>query len=528
MEKIPDQFLFINKTANSGSLSHSKSKEKANIYSHVHSKYHKDKKGRTNQLSPKNTNALLERHAGLPNGRVIRDAPKALQTLVQPVTKASYPNDKRRNDATYRLAPRICASLNESAFDPFFCSSVSISAKEQDLLYYPFRNFLETTFKAESLSVSTSAAGFRHKQAVNERLQQCAVDDLTMYTTLAYSASCMRWTVGEDDPERPAEIFILKAIDALRVRLKTAEVLDIWLIFSIYALAVSELWAQNYDAASAHLRMLNHFLAGIGGLNYLNPYMMESIILCDKYVALGKFEPPILPLDWEPAPLPKLKVMKVQSQMTPPLRNLAQGFQGLVGESLGIELCRIVQDIVICVQLAEHIKVEATNQTEDQRWLFLRHQACVSRLMSLQTNSRLQDCTRVAIVIWTLKITAYFGAQRWSKKLLYRLKSQIIGLDGSGEWIPSTLLFWMTCLGAMTAEYTEERDWFLARTLKLAKSLVVPIEKQAFRSILQRYLFIALEDGLQFFRMVRALRELETEMEGDSSCMDMSSADLSY
>ena len=67
----------------------------------------------------------------------------------------------------------------------------------------------------------------------------------------------------------------------------------------------------------------------------------------------------------------------------------------------------------------------------------------------------------------------------------------------------------MTSLGAMTAEYTDERDWFLRRTVEAASSVGIKPDKGPFRCVLRKLLFLKCEDGLQFFRMVRAARELQ-------------------
>ncbi|KAL6716008.1 hypothetical protein ACLMJK_006970 [Lecanora helva] len=508
MDSIPDQFLFINKTAKSGSLSHSKSKEKADIYSYVHSKYHKDRKAPVGQ-------SKLEACTALASCAIISSTIVPKKTACGKSSARHRESNRVKKIIAKDMNLGLYSHLNDHAMDPFFCSSVTIDAKDQHLLYYPFKCFLETTFRAESFSDSALIGAFRHKEAVTRRLRRCVIDDLTMYTTLAYCASCMRWTVGEDDPERPAELYVVKAIEALRTRLENAQVVDSWLILSIYALAVSEMWAQNFDAAAAHLKMVLHFAIQLGGIFKLDSYLMESILLCDKYVAIGRFEPQVLPLSWEPTPLPNTKMIEIQTCTKPILGGLGQGFIGIAKDVLGDNLKLIVNDTVTCIQAAEYAKTKSLNTSDDQRWLFLRHQALVSRLLSLHCETHAQACTRIALLVWLLKITAYFGAQRWAKKLLPKLKAATLQLSSSGEWVPSSLIFWMTCLGAMTAEYTEERDWFLERTLKIARSLDVPIEKEAFRQILQRYFFINSEDGLQFFRMVRAVREMESGAESD-------------
>ena len=517
MDRIPDQFLFVNKFTSSGSLSNSKPEERFFIHSHVHSKYHKDKRqARQRSLLPESpsssdsTNSLSTRRASRTtneSGR-FRDS-----TAAKPVSKQKHPKhaapDTQQRSHSNLSSSTLNNILDVVAIDPFYCTSATLDAKDQRLLHYPFTSFVETTFNAESLSGMTSCPMFRHREAIIERLQRCVVDRLTMYSTLAYCASCMRWAIGEKERERPPEFYVLKAIEALKVRLEEEVIVDMWLILSIYALAVSEMWAQNYEAATAHLIMTRHLAAQFGGLTKLDPYLMESIILCDKYVAIGKFGVPIFPLDWEPGSLPAQKMLQIQTEVEPLLSELAQGFFNLDKQLLGPELLQTIDDILVCAQVSQQMETQEITDASDQHWLFLRHQAIICRLLSISPSSEIQECCRVALIVWLLKITVYFGAQRWSKNLLPRLKAAILRLKNSGERCPSLLMFWMVSLGAMTAEYTDERDWFLRQTTKAARSLGIKFDKESFRRVLKRFLFLQREDGLQFSRMFRAIQELE-------------------
>lgn len=519
MDSLPDQFLFVNKSVKSGSLSRSNSEEKFFIHSHVHSKYHKNKRQARQHaplpLSPwssdcKNSSSTVK-SSRTAKGREKFQAPPAAKLIQRrdhpkEVIPDSHPNLYSKLDSS-----AILNIVDATAIDPFYCTSSALGAKEQRLLYYPFTSFVETTFNAESLSRTNASTNFRHCEAVIERLRRCVVDKLIMYSTSAYCASCIRWAVGEEERERPPELYVLKAIEQLKIRLEKADVVDRWLILSIYALAVCEMWAQNYQAATAHLRMIRHLVAQCGGLSKLDPYSMESILLCDKYVAVGKFETPIFPLDWEPGVLPAQKMLRIQMEVEPLLSELTQGFFDLDKDLLGLEILQVIDDIRVCVIVSEQIGTQETTEPFDQYWLFLRHQAIFCRLLSIPTNNKTRECCRVALIIWLLKTTGYFGAQRWSRRLLPGFKAAILSLGSTGEWCPSVLMFWMTSLGAMTAEYTDERDWFLERTLEAARSLEIKPDKESFRCGLKKFLFLDLEDGLQFFRMVRAAQERRDE-----------------
>lgn len=500
-------------------MTHSNPEERFFIHSHVHSKYHKNKR-------PTRQRSLLPESPSSSNYTFPLSTSKTSRTANNSEKSKGFnvPKLISRQEHPKQAIPDIQGSsyselgssalhkfIDPTAIDPFYCTSTALDAKEQRLLYYPFTKFIETTFNAESLSGMTSSKMFRHREAIIGRLRRCVVDNLTMYSTLAYSASCMRWAIGEKERERPPELYVLRAIEALKIRLETAEVVDTWLILSIYALAVSEMWAQNYEAATAHLKMTRHLVIQFGGLTKLDPYLMESILLCDKYVATGKSEAPIFTLDWEPGSLPAQKMLKIQTEVEPLLSDLAQGFFDLEKHILGPGMLQVIDDIHVCAQASQHFGTQETIDPFDQHWLFLRHQAIFCRLLSIPTRTEIQECCRIALIVWLLKITLYFGAQRWSKRLLPGLKAAILRLENAGEWCPLVLMFWMTSLGAMTAEYTDERDWFLDRTMKAARSLRMKPDKEPFRRVLKKFLFLKCEDGLQFFRMVRAVRELQDE-----------------
>lgn len=517
MDSLPDQFLFVNKSARSASLSHSHPDEGFFIHSHVHSKYHK-------QRRQKSQRSLLSKLPSSNERTTSSSTPKKTKTTgvskksgglvtTNIVSEQKSPKEDI-SDVQEQLHCRLGSSatpklIDAVAIDPFYCTSAALDAKDQRLLFYPFTSFVETTFNAESLSWMTSSTAFRHREAVVQRLRRCVVDELTMYSTLAYCASCIRWATGEKERERPPEHYVLKAIEALKKRLEQADIVDTWLILSIYSLAASEMWAQNYGAATAHLKMTRHLVTQVGGLTKLDHYLMEGILLCNKYVAIGGFEVPIFSLDWEPGPLPVQELRQIQVEVEDPLSDLAQGFLDFDEQILGPRLLHIIEDIRICALVSQRMETQRIGDSSDQHWLFLRHQANCCHLLSLRTSSEVQECCRFALIVWLLKITGYFGAQRWSKRLLPDLKAAIVRLDHAGEWCPLVLMFWMTSLGAMTAEYTEERDWFLKRTIKAAGSLGIEPEKEPFRCMLKKFLFLKSEDGLQFFRMVRAARELQ-------------------
>ncbi|KAL9106880.1 MAG: hypothetical protein Q9227_008128 [Pyrenula ochraceoflavens] len=291
MAGLPDQFLFINKSVHSRSLSHSNSDERFDIQSHVQSRQKKLEKS----CSP------------LSKSTFVKEVPVRISRLKKEFSskrkqrgKASdavpcSDNDIKLQDKVYRpgqlsvgqaaIESNPYSHLSRNSSDPFKTTSVVLDASGHRLLQYPFSGFLENTFKAESLCMDLAGSKdqkFRHHQAMTARLQSCVGDQLAMYATLSYCASCVRWAVGQSESEHPPEYFMLKAISNLRSRLDGRQNLDISLIVAIYALGVSELWAENRDAAVAHLSAVKECVERYGGMSSLEPYIRESIILADK------------------------------------------------------------------------------------------------------------------------------------------------------------------------------------------------------------------------------------------------------
>lgn len=138
---------------------------------------------------------------------------------------------------------------------------------------------------------------------------------------------------------------------------------------------------------------------------------MESILLYDKYAVIDNFEPTILLLDWEAAPLLTEMMIQIQIRVEPVLGYLAQGFLDMDGDVLSMEIRAMVGDIATCAQVSESLQTQPIVDANHQRWLFLRHQAVVARLLASQPYNLVEKSVRIALIIWLSKTTAYFGAQ---------------------------------------------------------------------------------------------------------------------
>ena len=510
MSSTLDSYLFVNKSARSESLSRSGSDEKCDIQSHIQAKRHKNCK------TSKRSRKASQSHTTLQNVRV-SPASVSPSTATDSGSPGQRQQDVHQSGLPWNSPPLIPRDPLCDVLDPFNTTAPQPTKATYHLLRYAFSSFAEVTSQGESLDRRQdvrSRSVFRHRYAISERLRRCQVDNLTMLTTLAYSSSCIKWATGEQEEDRPPELYILESVKALRSRLQVYCVVDSWLILSIYALAACELWTvQNQcvqarlDTCGMHLRTVAKLVNQMGGWDMLDPYLMEGIILTVKYLALCELAPPVIPCDWDPGPLSKKLISQVRKGLDPELRNLGVELTTMPQGTFEPALIAIIEDTISCFQTAYHTWDQIDMQAYIQRWLFLRQNALVYRLLSFKSATRVQECLRLALLLWILKVTPSFGAQRSCKRILPRIKTAFIECQNDITEGQLPMMLWVTSMSAMAAEYTTEREFFLLQTRRQAFLIDPDIDKDTFRRMLRRHLFLPLEDGLQFLRLLRGVTD---------------------
>ena len=507
---IPNQYFFVNKSVDSNSLSHSQPGERFFIHSHVHGRQHKIKKA-SQQSSPVSAKSS-------PKSPTEETGNSKIQQKVGITSGVDEDADSRRDP--YKSSwletcsqPQIILPFDEigsNAIDPFYCSAAPVDAKGQRLLGFTFKSgFLERSFKAEAMASDSqigAPTSFRHIGGVEDRLRLCVVDESVMLTTLAYCSSALNWSTGWSDKDTPKEVYIVKGIGNLRQRLAAMDHVDNGLMLSVYALAVCDLWAENYNAAASHLQMIRHLSGLIGGLNNTTSYIMEGILLVDKYVAMHFFAPPILQGEWCPTRLPADKLHFIRLQMGSASNKMAQGFLELSDKELGIEMKGIVRDFILFIEVIEYARSITIADAEEQQWLFLQNQSLGDRLLSASPSSIMEECCRIAVMMWLLKNIKYFGSQRWSKRLAPRLRHAVSQADGQTARSEPKLFFWVIIVGAMVSLGTEDEDWYLQRAMLLSHALGIKFENNTIQSICESFLFL-LDETNQLNQIVAAVQE---------------------
>ncbi|KAI8724079.1 hypothetical protein NCS52_00265100 [Fusarium sp. LHS14.1] len=396
--------------------------------------------------------------------------------------------------------PLLTSSPSNNGFNPFHCTIAAMDAANHTMLHFTFDQGAKLTFLTEAFAPSALVGRdtrMRHEQAINERLKHCVEDEALMYSTLAYGSCCQGWMAGILDRKRPPEYFIDKALQAVRERLQDTQQLKIdnRLALSIYSLAITEFWsgspnlwtrcperhkammsAPSTDASAArtHLNALSRVVGSAGGWSKFDPYVLESTILADKFLALAEFKPPVVPLTWDPISL-------------------------FPGNIEGTQLTLLQHNLLTSYWSGgeRYANVE-TN-------LFLKLQALTYRLLHLQDLEKSDNCIRTTTLTILLSATQYHGSQASARTLISRLRQALVEARFCSDGLDEGIRFWCLYTGAMTTEASPDKDWFLCMIHRfyLPSALDYQVEER-----LRDYLFLPDRQGAQLSALMDELASL--------------------
>ena len=293
-----------------------------------------------------------------------------------------------------------------------------------------------------------------------ERLRRCVHDELFMYATLAYGPSCMGWTLGIIKDSRPPEYFIDKALQSLRVRLSSPDRrVDTWLLLSIYALAITKLWngvpqmwekipsrlvkllqtaKHCREASRVHLRALVCLVNDVGGWKGIDPYVLESMILVDKFLAIADGTLPILPLAEDVGALAPYQQRDSLGQ-TDSHPRLGESFTRM---ELRRDLVEVLQAVADYCRIAHWIWDHCDVTSQDESWLYLQLQALTYQLLLFREIEGVENCIRLAALPFLQNVTHYQGSQVSATTILPHLQTTIVISEGLEEPCNDELLLW--------------------------------------------------------------------------------------
>ncbi|KAH7322569.1 hypothetical protein B0I35DRAFT_426047, partial [Stachybotrys elegans] len=324
-----------------------------------------------------------------------------------------------------------------------------------------------------------------------------------------------------------------KALTALRLRVDRGEAADDWLLLSIYCLAAIEFWTNSpplwsrqianhntithkpmMQAAHIHLNALVRLVKEHGGWKCFDPYLLESSVLIDKYLAISELASPTIPLTWDPGPTPpaspawldgklpwagtnkrpfQIENTALHCRITSPCPIEDAGLVlggGFRQHGVDKQLLEVLFDIAQYIQFATclwHSRETMTDQQES--WLFHRLQALIYRLLALdQLLNPLDECTRLAGLVFILSTIDHRGAHIAAVALLSPLRDALNRMVSETEAFD--LQFWCLCVGAMADDLTIKTPWFLEQVAKRILDMGIDTDRDALERRLHSFLYI--------------------------------------
>ncbi|UKZ61105.1 uncharacterized protein TrAtP1_002377 [Trichoderma atroviride] len=411
--------LFVNKTQTSRVLSRSKAGERSAILSHVQNKRRRHEAEVSQSLKP--WAGFTTTLSASDVSEISKTVEVKLKFVDHDVTARSVKSSedsqkqkkKQREAVVKRLTPAYASSKSLSkamqpsynASDPFHCTVANLDAGTHAILHITFPHASRVNFLAESFAPPERLlqhAPMRHDRMFQLRLKRCVEDEKLIYSTLAYGSSLLGWTMGRFHSGKQPEYFLDKALRAVRVYLSTpGYIVDNWLLLSMYGLAITEMWNclpsmwrqlpdrhamasklgyRGFSACRMHLKTLLQVVECAGGWKKFDPYVLDSVILADKFMAITSRKPPIIPVTWDPGQLPEsLEEFGItEEELLVILPRLGTGFHI---ESLSEELNNILQDLVAYCRIANAAWSYPSIRPDTEGWLFRRSQALSYRLL---------------------------------------------------------------------------------------------------------------------------------------------------
>ncbi|KAL7948129.1 hypothetical protein V8C42DRAFT_275297 [Trichoderma barbatum] len=479
--------LFVNKTQTSRVLSRSKAEERAAILSHVQNKRRQHEAEASHRLKPwsKFVNTLST-----------LDDSKASQTDTVKLKFVAFVKEskhqKQRDTSESRRLQSLSTALKPSynSSDPFHCTIANVDAGTHAILHITFSHASRANFLAESFAPSSmllQQLPMRHDAMFQLRLRRCVKDEKLMYSTLAYGSSLTGWMMGRFDSTTQPEYFLDKALRAVRNYLAIPGYkVDDWLLLSMYALAVTEMWnglpvmwrrspqrhamvtklgSHGFAACRMHLKALLQVVNSAGGWEKFDPYVLDSVILVDRYMAISQGRPPVIPITWDPGPLPCSirEELRITGHSVLPLLGT-----NLFPEPLPKELESALRDLVEYCRIASEAWAWSSIGPEAEAWLFRRLQAISCRLLFHihdEHITHVQRCICFATLTFISSSIAAKGPQvsaQYAAAQLFLLLQEEHHATEELE-MSKGLYFWLLSMGSLVAE---PQTWFLEQLAK--------------------------------------------------------------
>ncbi|OAP58863.1 hypothetical protein AYL99_06160 [Fonsecaea erecta] len=535
------KFMFINKTADSDSLSHSHKSERIKIHSHVQKgrRYKKSAEGVIYAIplpqlrpegqddpmhdcpdelgheqdypagpSPENESGLVHYQSASPmSGH--SDSEQYLQLLdpnIDPLLW-EYSSPHLRLSGSPPSIPVFPASAEDS-FDPFEVTCVRVDQGIHSLLHYFLRVWHPNMWHLERSGRPDHEYAFRHDAM--SLIQGCLHDEYNMYSLLAYMANYMHDIDGLL-PSADGPVYMHRALRASQNYVTSRQPITGRLIFNIFALGCAEWYRYNREAGYVHLKAAKSIIDSIGGLKSQDGPLVELLLTGDAYVAAELGTKPL----WSDTDFDNGDEHPMTAYGLQELQKLLSGTVTIGSGLLGSAQRRIIPATLrwIILDLAVVLSVFKSSQTleaavaaaEDQppsleglHWINVRSIAIRHRLLHLDMDDGRSAAVQTALVLWMFLSLTITGRVRSAKVMAPFLRDRLCSIPDKDWDGHEEVLLWVLSVGALSAQVgSNAHTWFVGQ---ISSSAIInngpaPADKifAALLALSERFFYLAAE-----------------------------------
>ena len=292
--------------------------------------------------------------------------------------------------------------------DPFSCSKVVIDVNIHRFLSFFTVVWMPTAFKSDAQAKDQGKLQQRPNSSIKDIIRGCMSNDMHMYSLLAASTARMKFVTADrlDRIDRP-EQFLAKAIVSLRRYLEQGAKITQQVILDMFFLATVEIYSRNFEGARAHLCIIKHLVAKLGGLGRLDLWACEMIWNCDMVAACFVGGKPLFDSLPDPGPLPALRTAQIEADLTASSRRpMGSAFLRL-DDFFDLRMRTVVEELICVARTVQHFWQFSHARTSDREWAAERGHALVHRMLSMSAScdslgkrSLKQECCRIALIMW--------------------------------------------------------------------------------------------------------------------------------
>ena len=377
-----------------------------------------------------------------------------------------------------------------SCIDPFSSSVVPITNEVLDMLHNFTESYMAKNLQAEVQTVFCPYKNPASKHIACVRiLRGCFAQERRMYSVLAMIACRFRDIYGHQPTEHQhtPEYFKDKALRSLRAEFGREDTnMQEDMVLDILFMATAESYSGNVDGALTHYKMITHLVENLGGFGAIDKYTRRICRLTELYSAAKTLTPSLWDLDEDTSAFTEDLGCSAKTRTSDPSVNVVSFPETF--EVFDEDMALAIRDVVGLARVAQSVwdcqGIEV--MTMDRNRIMERCNHLIHKLLGmkassvmLQTNSlesAIQECCRRSLLLWLLHVLGGTSGttlksssirnrsiMRLHSKCLRSIIEQVdqVNVHSTRGGPYNGLLFWILGLGTLVAEDNSEDDtWF--------------------------------------------------------------------